>query len=67
VRQAIAAGLADLGSLKIVTRCGMGNCQGRYCEPLICRLFAAAGVEPRSPLTQKGMVRPVQVRDLVGA
>jgi len=66
VREAIAAGLADIGSLKIVTRCGMGNCQGRYCEPLLCRLFAAAGVEPRSPLTQKGLVRPVRVRDLVG-
>jgi NAD(P)H-nitrite reductase large subunit len=67
VRRAIAAGLEEFGSLKIVTRCGMGNCQGRYCEPLVCRLFAVAGVTPRSPLTQKGLVRPVRAGDLVGA
>jgi bacterioferritin-associated ferredoxin len=66
VRDAIAAGLSDLSSIKIVTRCGMGNCQGRYCEPLICRLFAEAGREPLSPLTQKGLVRPVRAGDLAG-
>jgi NADPH-dependent 2,4-dienoyl-CoA reductase/sulfur reductase-like enzyme/bacterioferritin-associated ferredoxin len=67
VRDAIAAGLADLSSIKSVTRCGMGNCQGRYCEPLICRLFVEAGREPLSPLTQKGLVRPVRAGDLAGA
>jgi len=66
VRRAIAAGLADLPSLKIVTRCGMGNCQGRYCEPLLCRLFAAADLEPRTPFTQKNLVRPVRAFDLAG-
>jgi NADPH-dependent 2,4-dienoyl-CoA reductase/sulfur reductase-like enzyme len=67
VRQAIAAGLHDLSSIKIVTRCGMGSCQGRYCEPLICRLFAEAGLQPLAPLAQKNLVRPVPAGTLAGA
>ena len=67
VDAAVAGGADTMSALKIVTRCGMGNCQGRYCEPLVCRLFAAAGVAPRAPLTQKGLVRPVRAGDLVGA
>lgn len=64
VRQAVATGLHDLSSIKIVTRCGMGPCQGRYCEPLVGRLIAEAGVAPRAPLSQKVLARPVDVAEL---
>jgi bacterioferritin-associated ferredoxin len=67
VREAIATGLADLSSIKIVTRCGMGSCQGRYCEPLICRLFAEAGKEPLAPFSQRGLARPILAGDLANA
>jgi NAD(P)H-nitrite reductase large subunit len=66
VRQAVADGLEDLSSIKIVTRCGMGPCQGRYCEPLVGRLIAEHGVTPRAPLTQKVLTRPLSVAELIG-
>ncbi|MFS8085028.1 MAG: NAD(P)/FAD-dependent oxidoreductase, partial [Acidobacteriota bacterium] len=66
VRQAVAYGLEDLSSIKIVTRCGMGTCQGRYCEPLVGRLIEAAGATPRAPLNQKGLARPLAVKELIG-
>ncbi|MCK6450847.1 MAG: FAD-dependent oxidoreductase [Alphaproteobacteria bacterium] len=66
VRQAVADGLEDLSSIKIVTRCGMGPCQGRYCEPLVGRLVAEGGTAPRSALTQKVLARPLAVRELIG-
>ena len=65
-RQAVADGLRDLSSIKIVTRCGMGSCQGRYCEPVVGRLIAEAGIAPRAPLNQKALVRPLDVRELIG-
>ncbi len=67
LRAAIAWGLEDLSSLKSVTRLGMGSCQGRYCEPLACRLIAGAGRTPRAALAQKGLVRPVPARLLADA
>lgn len=67
LRAAIAFGLHDLGSLKSVTRLGMGNCQGRYCEPIACRALAAAGQVPRAALNQKNLVRPVRARSLADA
>ena len=66
VRQAVAHGLEDLSSIKIVTRCGMGPCQGRYCEPLVGRLIAETGRGPRAPLSQKALARPLDVRELIG-
>ena len=64
VREAVATGLDDLSSIKVVTRCGMGNCQGRYCEPVVCRVIGESGRVPRAPLSQKGLVRPVRAGDL---
>lgn len=63
-KAAVAFGLHDLSSIKSVTRCGMGPCQGRYCEPAICRVLAAAGHLPRAAFAQKALVRPVLARVL---
>jgi len=65
VRDAIDQGLEDLSSLKIVTRCGMGSCQGRYCEPIVGRLIAERHRTPRAPLTQKVLARPLDVAELI--
>jgi NADPH-dependent 2,4-dienoyl-CoA reductase/sulfur reductase-like enzyme len=66
VRQAVAQGLEDLSSIKVVTRCGMGPCQGRYCEPVVGRLIAETGRAPRAPLNQKALARPLGVKELIG-
>jgi len=51
VDAAVAAGARTVQSVKAVTRCGMGPCQGRICLPAITRL-ADAGPPPeaRAPL-----------------
>lgn len=65
VREAVAAGLEDLSSIKIVTRCGMGSCQGRYCEPVVGRIIAEHHhATPRGGLTQKVLVRALDVSEL---
>lgn len=66
VREAVATGLEDLSSIKIVTRCGMGSCQGRYCEPVVGRVIAEQHhATPRGGLTQKVLARPMDVAELV--
>jgi glycine/D-amino acid oxidase-like deaminating enzyme len=43
----------DLGSLKRLTRAGMGRCQGRYCAPHLAELLGAppgSGFAPQMPL-----------------
>ena len=59
IRRNLAAGATNIGTLKRVTRAGMGRCQGRYCGPQIetlCeRAFGRGGDEldlfaPRFPL-----------------
>jgi len=39
LRAAIVEGATDLGSLKRLTRAGMGRCQGRYCQDTLARLL----------------------------
>lgn len=41
LRAALAAGATDMGSLKRLTRAGMGRCQGRYCQGCLARLLEA--------------------------
>ena len=41
--------LAGAGSLKRVTRAGMGKCQGRYCGPLLTELARRSSGEPVGP------------------
>ena len=64
VEEAMEFGLRDLSSIKSVTRCGMGPCQGRYCEASVCRILAARGLAPDAGFAQKALVRPVFARAL---
>ncbi len=42
IHTAIHEGARDLKGVKLRTRCGMGTCQGRYCEPHVRQMVAAA-------------------------
>ncbi len=64
VESAAALGLRDPSSIKVVTRCGMGPCQGRYCEPHVGRCIERAGGTPRGALNQRGLTRPVTAGEL---
>ena len=54
--------LAAAGSLKRVTRAGMGKCQGRYCSAVLVALAArqsAQAVGPFSGFAPQAPVTPV--------
>jgi D-hydroxyproline dehydrogenase subunit alpha len=67
---ALAAGPSDLRSIKGLTRCGMGYCQGRVCGPVV--QYAAARLTGR-PLAALGdlqarpIVTPVPLGELADA
>jgi NADPH-dependent 2,4-dienoyl-CoA reductase/sulfur reductase-like enzyme len=41
IRKALADGFVTHGALKKACRCGLGNCQGRICSPIIRDILAA--------------------------
>ena len=41
IRKAVKEGVQDVNEMKIVTRCGMGPCQGRMCGPALAEIIAA--------------------------
>ena len=41
IRKAIGEGVREVNELKIVTRCGMGSCQGRMCGPAMAEITGA--------------------------
>lgn len=52
VREAVAhLGARDARSVKLLTRAGMGWCQGRMCGPAVARLAGGEPVEDRRPLS----------------
>jgi thioredoxin reductase/bacterioferritin-associated ferredoxin len=46
IRRAVAAGARDVRSVKGLTRCGMGYCQGRICGAAVQNLVAEASGQP---------------------
>ncbi|MFI1417626.1 FAD-dependent oxidoreductase [Streptomyces sp. NPDC020731] len=54
VREALALGAGDARTVKLLTRAGMGWCQGRMCEPAVAGL---AGCEPTA--SRRPFARPV--------
>jgi NADPH-dependent 2,4-dienoyl-CoA reductase/sulfur reductase-like enzyme len=65
----IAAGGTDLRTLKVMTRLGMGPCQGRMCWPALARLLAARTgrpIEQIGPLSVRPPIEPVTLGDLAG-
>ena len=67
IRSWIQEGFTSASDLKKATRCGMGNCQGRTCAPLIYDILAAhsvAGKQGPYPLSVRTPVKPIPLGDL---
>ncbi|MCC6147077.1 MAG: FAD-dependent oxidoreductase [Anaerolineaceae bacterium] len=60
IRSAVAAGARTLGEVKMITRTGMGNCQGRMCEHGVTNAIVAALTAEKATHQQVGMysIRP---------
>ena len=54
VRAGLDEGAGDVQALKLLTRLGMGACQGRTCGPIAVDLLCAAGAAPE----EAGRVNP---------
>jgi NAD(P)H-nitrite reductase large subunit len=67
LRAAIAAGCADAGELKRVTRAGMGRCQARYCGSVVTAALAEdRGIAPGeySSFAPRVPVKPLDIATL---
>ena len=65
----IQKGITSAAELKRATRCGMGNCQGRTCAPLIYDILDAYSVVTKQghpPLSVQMPVKPIPLGDLAG-
>lgn len=68
ISAAIAEGGHDIRGIKLRTRCGMGSCQGRYCEANVAQLIATAIGQPREAIGTMSVrppLIPVLIADLV--
>lgn len=64
----VTARLAEVGSanaLKLLTRCGMGRCQGRICEPAVLRLLAERGTTRDPGFVARFPARPMPIGALI--
>lgn len=52
-------------TVKLATRCGMGVCQGRNCEPTLLRMISAAGGRDDTGFTARFPARPLSIADLL--
>jgi bacterioferritin-associated ferredoxin len=67
VREAIALGASQPDDVKRVTRCGMGFCQGVFCEPAVRHILGdLAGAGP-ARFRKRVPVRPVPLEILAAA
>jgi NAD(P)H-nitrite reductase large subunit len=67
VETGIAAGGTDLRTLKVMTRLGMGPCQGLMCWPAMARFLAAQtgkSVEAVGPSSVRPPITPVSLGNL---
>jgi NADPH-dependent 2,4-dienoyl-CoA reductase/sulfur reductase-like enzyme len=67
VEAGMASGGTGLRTLKVMTRLGMGPCQGRMCWPAMARLLAARTgrpVQAAGPLSARPPIQPVTVGEL---
>jgi thioredoxin reductase len=66
-RESLINGGRDLFGIKLRTRLGMGQCQGRYCVPNAALLIAAHNGEPVSQLDLPSIrppIVPVRLKDI---
>ncbi|MFT6287974.1 MAG: thioredoxin reductase [Alcanivorax sp.] len=61
--------VSDLNALKLLTRCGMGHCQGRYCHYQSRFLLAKErnlSIDAMPGFTARFPIRPVSIGDMLG-
>lgn len=69
IDQALARGARTAASVKSLSRCGMGSCQGAMCGPVLASLVAAhpgEGRDQRGPLTARPPLQPIPIASLLG-
>ncbi|HWW56620.1 MAG TPA: (2Fe-2S)-binding protein, partial [Sphingopyxis sp.] len=52
-------------AVKLATRCGMGACQGRNCEPTLLRMISSAGGRDDAGFTARFPARPICIADIL--
>jgi hypothetical protein len=68
-RESLKDGGQDLYGVKLRTRLGMGQCQGRYCVPNAALFIAAQSGKPVSQLALPSIrppIFPVRLKDIDG-
>jgi hypothetical protein len=66
-RESLKNGGQDLFGIKLRTRLGMGQCQGRYCVPNAALLIAAHNGKPVSQIDLPSIrppIVPVRLKDI---
>ncbi|MBB5686863.1 NAD(P)/FAD-dependent oxidoreductase [Sphingobium boeckii] len=61
---AAQSGGGSANAVKLITRCGMGPCQGRNCEPSLLRMLDDRGLTSDPGFTQRFPARPIPVSEL---
>jgi NADPH-dependent 2,4-dienoyl-CoA reductase/sulfur reductase-like enzyme len=67
ISAAIADGARNIRGVKLRTRCGMGPCQGRYCESNVAHLIARASNQPRQAvgtMSVRPPLIPILMKDM---
>jgi thioredoxin reductase/bacterioferritin-associated ferredoxin len=60
IRKQITRGFVTSGSLKKATRCGMGRCQGRICQPVLFDILLALTGQPPEEIGSPSSRAPVK-------
>jgi bacterioferritin-associated ferredoxin len=55
IRRVIAEGMTNVNEIKVLTRAGMGPCQGRMCAPIIAEMVS---IETNRPVEEVGFSTP---------
>jgi NADPH-dependent 2,4-dienoyl-CoA reductase/sulfur reductase-like enzyme len=69
IEASIAAGGTDIRTLKVMTRLGMGACQGRMCWPTVAQLISArtgSTMQQVGPISVRPPIMPMSLADLAG-
>lgn len=70
VHQAIRDGARTLREIKMITRAGMGLCQGRTCSKIISRILAEeikCSLDKVKPAGYRPPLRPTSISSIAGA
>ncbi len=68
VKEAVAAGYNESGSLKTAVRCAMGNCQGRTCGPMVFDIMNTLSDSPHphpGTFSARPPLKPVTLEALI--